>query len=66
MSKSYSLKAYRQLTRINKIVEPWIPITTERLPWSVTLDGGTEVTIAAPLGAAVEIEEQGYSIEAQR
>lgn len=66
MKKNYTLKAYHQLKRVNKIVEPWIPVSVERLPWTVILDGGTEVTIACPLGAAVEIEEAGYCITAQR
>lgn len=64
--RNYTLKAYHELKRINRIVDPWIPVSTERLPWTVTLDGGTEVTIACPLGAAVEIEEAGHSIIAQR
>lgn len=63
--KSYTLKAYHQLKKINQMVHPWLQASTERLPWTVTLDGGTKVTIACPLGAAVEIEEAGYCITAQ-
>lgn len=52
------------LTQINRIVEPWIAATIEREAWTVTLPSGRQVTIAAPLGAAVEIEERGYRITA--
>lgn len=62
--KSYTLKAYHQLKEINRTVHPWLRVNTERLPWTVTLDGGTKVTIVCPLGAAVEIEEAGYHITA--
>ena len=64
--RSYTLKAYHQLKKINQMVYPWLRFSTERLLWTVTLDGGTQVTIACPLGAAVEIEEAGYHITAQR
>jgi len=64
--KSYTRKAYHQLKKINQMVDPWLPVNVERLLWTVTLDGGTEVTIACPLGAAVEIEEAGYRITAQQ
>lgn len=64
--KSYTRKAYHQLTKINRMVYPWLRLSTERLLWTVTLDGGTEVIIACPLEAAVEIEEAGYRIIAQR
>lgn len=62
--KSYTLKAYHQLKKINQMVYPWLRVNTERLPWTVILDGGTKVTIVCPLGAAVEIEEAGYNITA--
>lgn len=55
----------RELTRINRIIDPWIDIDLERMEFKVTLRTGTQVTIACPLGAAVEIEEAGHSIIAQ-
>ncbi len=56
----------RELTRVLKIVEPWIPVTIERELWTITLKSGREVEITAPLGAAVEIEERGFQIVASR
>jgi len=64
--KSYTRKAYHQLVKINQMVYPWLRRSNERLLWTVTLDGGTEVTIACPFEAAVEIEEAGYCITAQQ
>lgn len=70
MQQTWSLKAWTQLKRVNEIIDPWIPVSIERLPWRVILDGGVEVTVACPLGAAVEIEEAqdrgGWYIEAAR
>jgi hypothetical protein len=63
MTKTQDIK---ELTKINRIVEPWLPISVERMAWTVTLRSGTKVTIACPLGAAVEIEKAGHQITAER
>lgn len=55
----------KELRKIHAIVEPWLPVNIERMPWTVTLRTGTEVTICCPLGAAVEIEQAGHRIIAQ-
>jgi hypothetical protein len=58
-------KEFVEATRINQIIAPWLPVNPERMIWTVTLAGGTEITICCPLGAAVEIEEAGHLIRAQ-
>jgi hypothetical protein len=55
---------YQELVKIYDIYDPWIPVTTEREPWVVTLTSGKQVQLLIPLGAAVEIEEAGYDIKA--
>ena len=53
-----------EITRINQIAAPWQDIDTDRTAWLVTLTTGREITICAPLGAAVEIEEAGWIVRA--
>jgi hypothetical protein len=54
----------RTFNRIYDICDPWVAATTEREEWLVTLPSGATVTLWAPLGAAVEVEEAGYQIAA--
>lgn len=53
-----------EATAIHQIIAPWLPITDERELWTVTLTGGTEITILAPLGAAADVERAGHHIRA--
>jgi hypothetical protein len=54
-----------ELDKAYDIYDPWIAVSVERLPWTMTLTSGKKVTLAIPLGAAVELEEKGYAIIAQ-
>jgi hypothetical protein len=54
----------KELSKIYDIYDPWIAASVDREPWIVTLTSGKRVTLAIPLGAAVEIEEAGYAIVA--
>lgn len=65
MTNTEKARNTKELNRINQIAQPWLPVSTERMPWTVTLRTGTEVTICCPLGAAVEIEAHGHQIIAQ-
>jgi hypothetical protein len=56
----------RELNRAYDIYDPWIPTTTEREPWALTLTSGTQVELWIPLGAAVELEEAGFQIVSAR
>lgn len=56
----------KELTKINKMVAPWIEINPERIRWTVTLRTGTQVTVCCPVEAAVEVEEAGHLIQAER
>jgi hypothetical protein len=53
-----------EVTRIHKIIAPWLPVNPERRLWTITLTGGTKITVCCPLGAAVEVEEAGHHIRA--
>lgn len=67
MTKAETAPTAQQITeahRINQIIAPWLPVNDERMLWTVTLTGGRVITVTAPLGAAVEVEEAGYLIRA--
>lgn len=64
--RAQMLAEIKEATRIDEIVAPWLPVNSERMPWTITLKTGAEITICCPLGAAVEIERAGHAIVAQR
>jgi hypothetical protein len=50
-----------EASRIWNVTDKWGRVDTERMSWIVTLRSGKQITIACPLGAAVELEtEMGY------
>lgn len=52
----------RELNRAYDIYDPWIPVSIEREPWTLTLKSGTQVDLHIPLGAAVELEQAGFQV----
>jgi hypothetical protein len=50
--------------RVIDIIDPWLMVNMERMPWIVTLTGGRQISVRCPLGAAVELEEAGITIRA--
>jgi hypothetical protein len=64
MNKSNARRSEtNQLGKLFDIYTPWCWSSTERLRCEVTLRTGKTVTLAIPLGAAVEIEEAGHEIK---
>lgn len=58
-----SRTAKREMQELGKLFDlymPWVWASVERIACEVTLRTGKVVTLAIPLGAAVEIEEAGW------
>jgi hypothetical protein len=66
MTKTWSAADERTFARVEAIATPWKANFPGRDRWVVTLPSGRLVVICCPLGAAVEIEEAGYQIVADR
>lgn len=54
----------RTLSRAYDIYDPWLAADTSREPWILTGPSGKEYQLMLPLGAAVELEEKGFTIRA--
>lgn len=58
-ARTYAAK----LRHISKTVAVWLDVNTERLAWTVTLNG-EDTVILAPLGCAAQLEAEGFTIVA--
>lgn len=63
MPSDYDIET-KEIESIRKVVVPWIEVNPlDYQPWDVTLSTGLTITVWAPLGAAVELEEKGWPIK---